>query len=113
MLQTFIFVVFYFLSTIESIPLKNVSLGYCGKMETTFEIDHIPDETSEEFSDYSDNRYLHCLQKVFLQRQSGRGRAGYPTCKKGTFFILLTLKPHPIKPCKLCAIVAPCTKVAM
>ena len=39
---------------IVGIPLEDVDLGYCGKMETTFDIDYIPDdqEYQEEFSDH-------------------------------------------------------------
>ena len=39
---------------IVGIPLEDVDLGYCGKMETTFDIDYIRDdqEYQEELSDH-------------------------------------------------------------
>ena len=39
---------------IVGIPLEDVDLGYCGKMERTWEIDYFPDdqEYQEEFSDH-------------------------------------------------------------
>ena len=33
---------------IVGIPLENVDLGYCGKMETSFDVDYIPDDESME-----------------------------------------------------------------
>ena len=57
MLQTyFIFCVVFCLrvSIIHGIPLKDVELGFCGKMESTFEVDEIAQEP--EFENY-DERY--------------------------------------------------------
>ena len=58
MLHTFTFSIVFLCQHIfigiVGIPLEDVDLGYCGKMETTFDIDYIPDdqEYQEEFSDH-------------------------------------------------------------
>ena len=57
MLQTyFIFCVVFCLRVIiiHCIPLKDVELGFCGKMGTTFEVDEIAQEP--EYDNY-DERY--------------------------------------------------------
>ena len=58
MLHTFTFSIVFLCQHIfigiVGIPLEDVDLGYCGKMETSFDIDYIPDDESME--DFSDHR---------------------------------------------------------